>query len=427
MQIATWGASDVGRTRKVNEDAYILLSDLNLVAVADGMGGFQRGDVASRLACSVIRETVLEHRALVEAYKNDPDESGRKGIKAMLETAIQRACEEVHQAASTIAGEGGRMGCTMDLLMVVGTTAFIAHVGDGRIYLLRGNEAHQLTEDHSLVQQQLREGLISPDEARRARFKNVITRALGVFPSVLVDSLHFELDKGDRLLLCTDGLYRYVGLREVGFTLAGEVTEETVSKLVELANQRGGRDNITVVLCLARVEATGEQVAPTRQRMEVLRRVDLFQYCTYRELMNVCQVAERREVPAGEVLFREGETGRECFVVEAGRVAIEKSGTRLAVAEAGDYFGEMSFIDAPQRSAGCITLEDSTFLVLDRDRFLQLMKQDSELASKLLWQLLHKMSRLVRTTNDKLVAETITLDDFGTTAPEGAAPPEGAA
>ena len=419
MRIATWGATDVGRTRKVNEDAYVLVHDLNLVAVADGMGGFQRGDVASRLATGVIRETVLEHRAIIDAYREKPGEEQRRAVKAMLETAVQRACLEVNEAASAVAGEGGRMGCTMDVLMVTGTTAFVAHVGDGRIYLLRGNEAHQLTEDHSLVQQQLREGLITAEEARRARFKNVITRALGVFPSVLVDSLHFELDKGDRLLICTDGLYRYVGLREVGFTLAGEVTESTVSSLVALANQRGGRDNITVVLCSVDAEGTGELIAPTRERMEVLRRVDLFQYCTYRELMAICQLAEQRVVEAGQWLFREGDAGRECFVVESGRVAIEKGNVRLAVAEAGDYFGEMSFMDEPKRSAGCVTLETSCFLVLDRDRLLRLMKQDSELASKLLWQLLHKLSRLVRRANDKLTAETITLDDFGTTVPSG--------
>jgi hypothetical protein len=262
---------------------------------------------------------------------------------------------------------------------------------------------HQLTEDHSLVQQQLREGTITPEQARKARFKNVITRALGVFPSVMVDTLHFELDVGDRLILCSDGLYRYLGLRELGFTVSGEVSNETVGKLIDLANQRGGRDNITVVVCVVEPEHQDEAVAPTRERMEVLRRVDLFQYCTYRELMAVCQIAAQREAPAGTLLFRDGEMGRECFVMVSGEVAIEKSGTRLALLKAGDYFGEMSFMDAPQRSADARVTEDAALLVLDRDRFLQVMKQDSELAVKLMWQLLHKMSRLLRATNEKLV------------------------
>ena len=412
MKLLTWGASDVGQTRKVNEDSYLLAPDLGLCAVADGMGGFQRGDVASALACNVLKETVSAHRALLDTYRRSPSEATRGSVRAMLEMAFQRACEEVYQAAQAIAGEGGRMGTTMDTLLLVGNTAFIAHVGDGRIYLLRGREAHQLTEDHSLVQQQLRERLITPEEARKARFKNVITRALGAFPSVQVDSLTFELEKGDVLLLCTDGLYRYVGLRELSFVLAGLSAEDACNRLVSMANQRGGRDNITVLMASTTQDSAEEYVAPIRARMDVLRRVDLFQYCTYRELMSVCQVAEQRIVPAGSVLFREGEVGRECFVVQSGSVSIRKGDTQLAVMKPADYFGEMSFFDMPRRSADAIATEDAQFLIIDRNSFLQLMKQDSDLAAKLMWQLLQKMSRIVRTSNERLVADTITLDDI---------------
>ena len=412
MHIVSWGASDTGQTRKVNEDAFLMVPELGLVAVADGMGGFQRGDVASQLSCNVVKESVLERRHLIERLRRDPSEENKAAFKSALELAVQKACEEVHQAAVAITGEGGRMGTTMDLLVVVGTLAFICHVGDGRIYLLRDNEAHQLTEDHSLVQQQLREGIINADQARRARFKNVITRALGVFPSVLIDTLIFELDRGDRLLLCSDGLHRYVGLREVGFSISGDVGDQTVDGLVQLANQRGGRDNITAVLCVVDPEATNEIIAPTRARMEALRRVDMFQYCTYRELIGVCQVAEHRTVSAGTQLFKDGDLGRECFIVESGAVSIDKQGTRLAVARAGDYFGEMSFLDMPRRSADATCIEDSTFLILRRERFLQLVKQDSELGTKLMWQLLHKLSRALRDTNERLVAESVTLEDL---------------
>jgi len=336
----------------------------------------------------------------------------REAVGAMLETALQRACEEVYGAAVAITGEGGRMGTTMDALLVVGATAFIAHVGDGRIYLQRGHEIHQLTEDHSLVQQQVRDGVLTQEQARKARFKNVITRALGVFPSVLVDTFRFDLDFGDRLLICTDGMYRYLGLTELGTLLSGNVDDKTVSRLIALALERGGRDNITAVVCTTDAESTGEFVAPTRERMEVLRKAGLFQYCTYRELMVVCQITEPRTVPAGTVLFRDGDEGTECFIVEQGSVAIDKRGTRLAVYGRGDYFGEMSFIDAPARSADAIALEETEFLVIHRDRFLQMLKQDSELAAKLMWQLLRKLSRLVRLGNDKIVAEAVKVDVF---------------
>jgi len=412
MQLHTWAASDVGQTRRVNEDSYLLAPDLGLVAVADGMGGFQRGDVASGLACNVLKETVASHRELIDLYKRNPTEAARGSVRSMLEMAFQRACEEIHEASAAIAGEGGRMGTTLDAFLVIGSTAFIAHVGDGRIYLLRGAEAHQLTEDHSLVQQQLREGLITPEEAKKARFKNVITRALGAFPSVLVDSLSFELDRGDRVVLCSDGLHRYIGHRELAFLLSSSPGDEAVQKMVDLSNQRGGRDNITVLVASADATASDEFVLPVRAHMEVLRRVDLFQVCTYRELMSICQVAQQRSLPRGTVIFHEGDVGREAWFIQSGTVSIQKNSTQLALLRPGDYFGELSFFDSPLRSADATTLEDGQFLVIDRNSFLQLMKQDSDLSAKLMWQLLQKLTRLVRASNDRIVAETITLDDL---------------
>ena len=198
---------------------------------------------------------------MVERFRQESTDTNRLAVKAMLEAALQSACEQVHEAAVALTGQGGQMGTTFDCLLVAGTTAFIGHVGDARVYLHRGADIHQLTEDHSLVQQQIREGLLTVEQARKARFKNVITRALGVFPSVIVDTAHFELDPGDRVFLCSDGLYRYIGKRELGLSLAGEVDEQTVSDLVERANERGGRDNITAVLCVFEPDHAREEQA----------------------------------------------------------------------------------------------------------------------------------------------------------------------
>lgn len=414
MFIQTFGASDVGQTRAVNEDAFVLDQALGLVAVADGMGGFQRGDVASQLACNVLVEAVSAAEGLIDAYRREPTDRSRGAVKAVLEAAFQKACEEVYTAGVAITGQGGRMGSTLDALLIVGSTAFIAHVGDGRIYLLRGSEVHQLTEDHSLVQQQLKEGLITAEQARTARNKNVITRAMGVLPSVQVDSLHFELDPGDKLLLCSDGLYRYVGMRELGLSLLKTGGDGAVRELVDAANARGGRDNIS---CLV-VEVGGAGAGLGRAELGVadhigvLRRVDLFQYCTYRELLAASQIAAPRSAAAGERVFAEGDPGRECFIVVSGAVELRKGSTVLARAAAGDYFGEMSFVDSPKRSADAIAVEDSAFLVIERDRFLQLMKQDAELAVKLTWQLLRKMASLVRATSEKLALEPPLRDTF---------------
>ena len=414
MHVQTFGASDVGQVRAANEDAFVLAPDLGLVAVADGMGGFQRGDVASQVAVNVLIEAISAADGVIAAYRAAPDDRSRGAVKAVVEAAVQRACEEVYAAGVAITGQGGRMGTTLDAVLIVGSTAFIAHVGDGRIYLLRGSEVHQLTEDHSLVQQQVKEGLITAEQARTARNKNVITRALGVLPSVQVDSLYFELDAADKLLLCSDGLYRYLGMREIGLAMLKVGGEAAVRQLVDCANGRGGRDNITcVVVELRAVDAPRPAPAhPQPDHIAVLRRVDLFAVCTYRELLAASQISRQLSAAAGTLLFAEGEAGRECFIVVDGLVELRKGQTVLARAGAGDYFGELSFIDGPRRSADAVAVADSTFLVLERDRFLQLMKQDAELAVKLTWQLLRHVAAQLRATNDKLVLEPALTDNL---------------
>jgi serine/threonine protein phosphatase PrpC len=410
MQFVSWGATDVGQKRTVNEDAFLLERDLGLAAVADGMGGLHRGDVAAQLAVNVLKEVITANRSTIELYRRAPSDGTRAAVRAMLEDAFQRACEEVYQAAIAITGEGGRMGTTLDAFLIIGHTAFIAHVGDGRTYLQRGREVHQITEDHSLVAEKVRDGLLTAEAAKKAKFKNVITRALGVFPSVLVDTLHFELDPGDRLLMCSDGLYRYIGLREVGFTLMGEVLPATAAELVRIANERGGRDNITAVVLAVPELGGAERTVPATEQMDVLRKCGLFQYCTYRELMQVCQISQQRDIEDGAVLFREGDAGRECFIVVYGRIDIEVSGAVLATMRPSDYFGEMSFLDHPERSATARAAEDTRLLVIGKDAFLQLTKQDADLAVKLTWQLLRKLSRLVRQSNVRVVADSVGMD-----------------
>ena len=407
IQIEAWATSDVGRVRKHNEDAYLIDDDLGLYVVCDGMGGFKRGEVASGLACEVVRESIKAGRRTLELHAEQRSTSTTTAVRALLQNAVQRACEEIYQASTALTGDGGRMGTTLDAVLVVGNHAFTAHVGDGRIYLVRGNEAHQVTEDHSLIQQQIKEGLITPEQARRAKNKNVITRALGVFPSVLVDLLYLELGDGDALLLCSDGLHAYVGPEE--FKKPAQGSEGGTEDLVNLANSRGGRDNITCMVVRAGGGAEQPTSAPA-DHIDALRRCDLFSFCTYRELVQIASVCEPRSVPANHVLFREDEIGREAFILASGGVEVHRGGVTLARLSEPAYFGEMSFIDSPRRSATVTTTAPSHFLVMSRNDFLRLVRQDSALATKLMWRLLHHLSRMVRNTNARVLAGVTTLE-----------------
>jgi protein phosphatase len=244
LRLGCAGITDTGLYRLENEDRHGLFPDLGLFLVADGMGGAAAGEVAARMA--------VEHtcRALVEAGPLAPAQA----VPGLV-SAIQRANEHIHAAAEATAIWRG-MGTTLAALLVFGHRAVLAHVGDSRIYRLRGEGLSLLTEDHSLFNAAVRAGLADPDHPERFPRRNVITRAIGTHASVEVEARVVALVPGDTFLLCTDGLSGVVSTGEMaGILLAHADLETAVEQLVARANQRGGPDNITAIA--VRCEASG--------------------------------------------------------------------------------------------------------------------------------------------------------------------------
>jgi PPM family protein phosphatase len=232
MRIAdSAGSTDAGRKRRRNEDSFVI--DPPLFAVADGMGGAQAGEVASRLAAAAFRE-------FHEADDLAPEER--------VTTIIQEANRRIYERARTDAQASG-MGTTITAALVAKEGVAVGHVGDSRAYRLRQGRLEQLTEDHSLVADLVRSGRLSPDEADAHPQRSVITRALGTDPEVDVDSFTAEAEAGDVFLLCSDGLTTMVDEDQIAETIARSNSLEQATKaLVRTANRAGGEDNITVVL-----------------------------------------------------------------------------------------------------------------------------------------------------------------------------------
>jgi protein phosphatase len=221
--------SDVGRERDGNEDSF--LERPPLFVVADGMGGAEAGEVASR--------TVVEVFEAAAAAVELPD---------ALEATVQKANGQIHAMAVENPSRKG-MGCTTTASVVAGRQLTTAHVGDSRLYRLRGGNLEQLTDDHSLVGGLVRLGQLTPEEAEHHPQRSVILRAVGVEAAVEVDILHHELEPGDVYLACSDGLTGMVRDEVVAETLGMFPTlADAADMLIELANTAGGRDNITVVL-----------------------------------------------------------------------------------------------------------------------------------------------------------------------------------
>jgi protein phosphatase len=236
MQLAAAARSDVGRRRPANEDCYVVAPELGLYLVADGMGGHRAGQVASGLAA----------RAAVATLRSLP--GGRGGSVERLRTCVAAANAEI-LASSRAKSELAGMGTTVVALLAEGDRVALAHVGDSRAYLVRGAAIRRLTEDHTLVGELVRRAELSEQAAASHPQRHVLLRALGVRRNVDPDLLELAPEPGDRYLLCSDGLTGHLADSEIAQLVSGEPDLDLACKrLVDLANQRGGDDNITVLL-----------------------------------------------------------------------------------------------------------------------------------------------------------------------------------
>lgn len=238
------GATDKGLVRRVNEDRFAgeaFSRDFAYGVVCDGLGGENAGGVASAVACEEIRRT------LESSYRQGLDE---RSVYMILESAVATANAMVYDKAGQDPEAMGGMGTTVCLAVVAGGRAYLANVGDSRGYLLRGGELHRLTADHTRAQMLFDAGRIGPEELDRHPDRHSLTRAVGVERSVEADYSFRDLSPGDALLLCSDGLYNMVDPVTLRECVRQAVAQDNVRCLIDAANSRGGRDNVTaVVIC----------------------------------------------------------------------------------------------------------------------------------------------------------------------------------
>ncbi len=248
MQIVSSGLSDVGRVRTNNEDSFRIVEALNLFILSDGMGGEAHGEVASAMAVDVINKYCESEKEDSGATVLDEVPANISSRTRRLKNAVAQANFQIFQSAQKNPEQRG-MGATITALWLKDTLLSIAHVGDSRAYLLRNGNLQQLTNDHSLVAEQVRRGLITPQQAEESEMQSVLLRALGAHPEVEIDVDEVEIIPRDALLLCSDGLTRMVTEPEIAGALQAEmVPSAAAERLIALANENGGIDNITVIV-----------------------------------------------------------------------------------------------------------------------------------------------------------------------------------
>lgn len=239
MKFDVWAQTDVGLKRDSNQDSILVDHDLNLFIVADGMGGHRGGEVASALAVDTVQKVV---RAELNALK------GKKVVpRELIAYAYREASSRIHHKSTNESPELMGMGTTMVGIFEYGEKVFVANVGDSRAYLVRAPFIWQLTEDHSLVNEQVRAGVIKEEDIDRVQGRNVITRSVGFEKEVQVDVLERTIQPGDGFLLCSDGLSSIVGSGKILEVCNKSRPEEIVGRCVEAAKDAGGDDNVSVI------------------------------------------------------------------------------------------------------------------------------------------------------------------------------------
>jgi PPM family protein phosphatase len=406
MELSFWAATDVGKKREHNEDNFLVDKKLSLFVVADGMGGHASGEVASNIAVHEFR-TAIEARAdLLEGFVRADGTARGADILALLEQAVQAAGVAIFQRGKLEPEKRG-MGTTISSLLLVGDRGFIAHVGDSRVYLVRQGEVIQLTEDHSLINELIRRGKVTKDTLGRSpysAYKNAVTRAVGVYETVQVDTIDFDLLPGDQFLICSDGLHSYLDDDKIKELFGGDDITAVPKRFIDHANEGGGQDNITAIalrIQLGAPESIDARAEELTRKIEVLKQMPLFRHLTYKEIIRVLNLTEVSDYGPGEDIMKEGEPGDDLYILLRGRVRLHKEGAFITNLLPGAHLGEMALVDRTPRSVTATAEERSRLLILRRQEFYEIIRKDPPLSVKLLWSFVQVLAeRLRKTTAD---------------------------
>lgn len=401
-----WAArTDVGKKREHNEDNLLTLPEVGLFLVADGVGGRASGEVASAMCVETFSDQGARLSARLSGYATDRSIDSRNAVISELDNVCQLATRRIYEAAESQGKKG--MTTTMVAIAIAGGTAFVVHVGDSRGYLVRDGEIRQLTEDHSMVNELVRSGKMTWAEARASRHRHVITRAVGLYPTVQPSLGSFDLLPGDRILLCSDGLSDVVSPEKMLQFATDREPKLSVDELIQAALDRGGPDNVTVVV----VEPLGSpRTDEAVVRARTLEHLFLFEDMPYGARLQVARIMEEHWFAPGNILVREGEPGDSMYVVIEGEVSVLAGGVELARLGPNEHFGELSLADRRPRSA---TVEATSFgsaISVSMDALRDFCLSEPVLGNTLLWKLLRVLGQRLRQANARLVAEDATVE-----------------
>ena len=393
LRVRGFAHTDTGLKRANNEDAFLLEQELGLFAVSDGMGGHSGGEVASGLAVETLRSAAS---AIPDAeFLKQPTVANRRTLLKWLTrtvNSINQAIQTRSENEPTLHG----MGCTLDVALVRGGGLFLAHVGDSRVYLLRKGKLRRLTEDHSFGQMLLHAGALTEDEVLKHPQRNVLTRALGPFPNVQVDTAYVEITAGDVFLLCSDGLYNEVPDAEIANILGANV-ETAADTLIASALKSGARDNVTALVFAVDEECGGPRqvVIGSALALAALEQASFFAGFSTSELLRIQNVASGIELSPGDMLLESGQLVSSFHLVVSGQLSIWHDGQRTGQVNPGDPTGELSL--NPELAVNSVRADmPSLLLEFPHNEVKTFMSSEPTLAAKLNAAALNRLAQRLR-------------------------------
>lgn len=390
-----------GRVRDINEDLLLKMEHIPLLAIADGTGGAGKGDLAAQLAITEVEARAIALEKQVRKTSQDNTSRSRLAIGRMLGQSIEHASILVRQEAERHTSD--RMGTSLLLTALAGDDLHIAHVGNCRAYLLRQGELMPLTDDHTVAMFQYRRGRLKADALAQSPLRNRLYQVVGGITPPEPDIAEVSLASGDILLLCTDGLHGVVPEDRINELLSDRSLAEAGEALLQAALERGGPDNVS--LLLARFGAGHDQPSVAR-RAEILRSVFLFSGLDEAERRLIAPYLERRTLPANTTLFTEGNEGEGFYLILSGSIAVTRRGVHLMTLGPGQHLGELS-LAGKDYTITATTQETTTTFSLSREHFQQILQSRPELGVRLCMALIDTLGERVRVLAER-VAEQAT-------------------
>ncbi len=386
MNIEAWARTDVGLVREHNEDSHLVDLEHQIFVVADGVGGSSAGEVASAMLVDGIGESAATLAELASSASPLLDMPHRESVFATMVRRIQEINADVYEQGKGI-DSFRPMATTCDVLLVTGNAAFISHVGDSRVYLFREGQIFRITEDHTFAEQLKRDNVDEPQMIER--YKNVLTRSIGGKPQVDIDTLFIDLEPGDRILMCSDGLTDYLSGPEIEEMAQKETGEALLESLVEEAKARGGGDNITTVLVhIGASDERRDTTLDTIRQADILGSIDLFRGLHIRELLRMMRAVYEQTVADGETILDVDTGDRSMYIIAEGAVDLFIDDNKVARLERGQHFGEFSLVNDGPRTARAVAVDETLLLVIPADKFRAVVDEDPVVGNRLLWNLL---------------------------------------